>query len=145
MKKDFDNYEILSYRWADLSSEVIVERKFDREEFIILFKKTHEKIKKFSIAPNIDRDVMDLVFSISGFVATRPMHINNEHTAATELTEAMIHCCLYEEAHEDVISKCEWYLFSEIILDFTKPEEMIFNISADLEQWDSIATQRVEI
>ena len=135
MKKDFDSYEILSFRWSTLTSKIIVERKFDREEFILLFKKTFKIIKKYSIAPTIDRDIMNLVFSISGFVATRPMYISNEHTAATELTEAMIHCCLYEEPHENIITKGEWYIFSNISVDFTIPEEMLFNVAMDFEQW----------
>lgn len=137
MKNDFDNYEILSFRWSTLTSKIIVERKFDREEFILLFKKTFKKIKKYSIAPTIDRDIMNLVFSISGFVATRLVYISNEHTAATELTEAMIHCCLYEEPHENIITKGEWYFLSNISFDFTKPNKMLSNITMVLEQWHS--------
>ena len=78
---------------------------------------------------------------ISGFVATRHIKINHEYAAAIELTAAMLHCCLYEGPHENIITKGEWYIFSDISLDFTKPDEMLFNIATDLEQWDDIATE----
>lgn len=137
MKKDFENYETLSFRWSTLTSKAIIERKFNREEFVSLFKKTFEKIKKYSIAPTIDRDIMDLVFSISGFVATRLVNISNEHTAATELVEAMIHCCLYEEPHENIIEKGEWYIFSNTSVDFTEPDKTLLDIAMAFEQWDN--------
>ena len=141
MKTEFDNYEILKLRWETLTEETINENKFDREEFVSLFKETFEEIKKYSIASTIDRDIMDLIFIISGFVATRHIKISPEYAAAIELTDAMLHCCLYEDPHENIITKGEWYIFSDISLDFTKPDEMLFNIATDLEQWDDIATE----
>ena len=107
MKLDFDDYDILSVRWAEFTDKVMLERVFDYDEFISLFGETFEAIKKYSVAPKIDRDLMDLVMNVGGFVATRLVKINHWHIAAVELTEAMVHCCLYEDPHKEIISKGE--------------------------------------
>lgn len=52
-------------------------------------------LKEYSVSPTTKRDIMDLVFNISGFSATRIIEIGYERSAATELVEAMIHCSLY--------------------------------------------------
>ena len=139
MKLDFDDYEILTLRWADLTEKVMLERVFDYDEFISLFGETFEAIKKHSVAPKIDRDLMDLVMNVGGFVATRLVKIDNWHIAAVELTEAMLHCCLYEDPHKEIISKGEWYTISEVTLDLTNPEEMLYMLAQDFEKWDEIA------
>ena len=110
MRENFDDYEFLTLRWFDLRRYAMLENKFDSEVFVSLFKETFEVLKNYSVKPNIDRDIMDLVFEISGFVATRMIKIGYEHAAATEISEAMIHCCLYEEPHEEVITKGKWYI-----------------------------------
>ena len=143
MKLDFDDYEILTLRWADLTEKVMLERALDRDEFISLFGETFEAIKKHSVAPKIDRDLMDLVMNVGGFVATRLAKINYWHIAAVELTEAMLHCCLYEESHKEVISKGEWYTICEVTLDFTNPEEMLYMLAQDFENWDEIAQEEI--
>ena len=136
MKKAFDDYDILTLRWETLASKVRDENMFDRGEFISLFKECYEVLKKYSVMPFVDRDIMGLVFSVSGFFATKFTRISCEHFAAAELAEALIHCCLYEEPHESVITKAEWYIFSDIVLDFTKPDQTLFDITTDLEKWD---------
>jgi hypothetical protein len=65
--------------------------------------------------------------------------IGYEHAAATEISEAMIHCCLYEEPHEEVITKGKWYILSDISIDFTNPDEMLFDIATDIAKRDEIA------
>ena len=139
MRENFDDYEFLILRWFDLRRDAMLENKFDSEVFVSLFKETFEVLKNYSVKPNIDRDIMDLVFEISGFVATRMIKIGYEHAAATEISEAMIHCCLYEEPHEEVITKGKWYIFSNISIDFTNPDEMLFDIATDIAKWDEIA------
>ena len=139
MKLDFDDYDILSVRWAEFTDNVMLERVFDYDEFISLFGETFEAIKKHSVAPKIDRDLMDLVMHIGGFVATRLVKINHWHIAAVELTEAMVHCCLYEDPHEEIISKGSWYTISEVTLDFTNPEEMLYMLVQDFEKLEDIA------
>lgn len=139
MRLDFDDYEILTLRWADLTEKVMLERALDRDEFISLFGETFEAIKKYSVAPTIDRDLMDLVMNAGGFAATRRVKIDHWHIAAVELTEAMLHCCLYENPHKEIISKGEWYTISEVTLDFTNPEETLYMLAQDFEKWDEIA------
>ena len=141
MKLDFDDYEILTLRWANLTEKVMFERALDRDEFISLFGETFEAIKKHSVAPKIDRDLMDLVMNVGGFVATRRVKIDHWHIAAVELTEAMVHGCLYEDPHKEIISKGEWYTISEVTLDFTNPEEMLYILAQDFEKWDEIAQE----
>ena len=51
----------------------------------------------------------------------------------------MIHCCLYEEPNEEVITKGKWYILSDISIDFTNPDEMLFDIATDIAKWDEIA------
>ena len=140
MKKEFDDYDLLTLRWHTLTTEATLEKKFDRDEFVSLFKETFAVIRKYSVSQTIERGIMDLVFTASGFVATKLVRISHEHTAAAELTEAMLHCCLYEEPHDEVITKGEWYIFTDITLDFTDPDEMLFNLANDLETWDLIPT-----
>ena len=144
MKLDFDDYEILTLRWADLTEKVMLERVFDYDEFISLFGETFEAIKKYSVAATIDRDLMDLVMNIGGFVATRRVKIDHRHIAAVELTEAMLHCCLYEDPHEKIISKGEWYTISEVTLDFTAPDETLYMLAQDFEKWDEIAQEEIQ-
>ena len=139
MKLDFDDYDILSVRWAEFTDKVMLERVFDYDEFISLFGETFEAIKKYSVAPKIDRDLMDLVMNVGGCVATRLVKINHWHIAAVELTESMVHCCLYEDPHKEIISKGEWYTISEVTLDFTNPEETLYMLAQDFEKWDEIA------
>ena len=143
MKLDFDDYDILSVRWAEFTDKVMLERVFDYDDFISLFGETFEAIKKHSVAPTIDRDLMDLVMNIGGFVATRLVKINHWHIAAVEFTEAMVHCCLYEDPHKEIISKGEWYTISEVTLDFTNPEEMLYMLAQDFEKWDEIAQEEI--
>ena len=135
MKREFYKYEFLSTKWFEITKNSMLENKFNCKEFILLFKETYDVIKQYSTCSTIDREIMDLIFNISGFVATRQLKIGFEHSAATELTEAMLHCCLYEEAHDEIVTKGEWYIFSDIILDFTNPEETLFNIVAHLDNW----------
>ena len=139
MKLDFDDYDILSVRWAEFTDKVMLERVFDYDEFISLFGETFEAIKKHSVAPKIDRDLMDLVMNVGGFVATRRVKIDHWHIAAVELTEAMVHCCLYEDPHKEIISKGSWYTISEVTLDFTNPEEMLCMLVQDFEKLEDIA------
>ena len=61
------------------------------------------------------------------------------HIAAVELTEAMAHCCLYEDPHEEIISKGSWYTISEVTLNFTNPEEMLYMLVQDFEKLEDIA------
>ena len=138
MRDDFDDYEFLTLRWFDLRRDAMFENTFDSEVFVSLFKETFEVLKSYSIKSNIDRDVMDLVFNISGFVATRMMKISYEHAAATELAEAMIHCCLYEEPHKEIITQGEWYILNDVVLDFTKPDETLADLTADMARWDEV-------
>ena len=141
MRRAFDSYEALSMEWFKLNSDVFMEKKFDRDKFISLFKKTFEVIKQYSTRLTIDRDIMDLVLNISGFVASRLLKISYEHYAATELAEAMLHCCLYEEPHNEIITKGEWYVASDVNIDFANPEVMLAYIATDLEKWYDSATE----
>ena len=86
MRENFDDYEFLTLRWFDLRRDAMLENKFDSEVFVSLFKETFDVLKNYSVKPNIDRDIMDLVFEISGFVATRMIKIGYEHAAATEIS-----------------------------------------------------------
>lgn len=139
MKKEFDEYDLLVLRWAALTTEATLEKKFERDEFISLFKETFAVIRKYSVSQTIERKIMELVFTISGFVATKLVDIGYAHIAATELAEAMLHCCLYEEPHEQEIDKGKWFIFYNVDLDFTDPEGMLLYLATYFEDSDSIS------
>jgi hypothetical protein len=40
---------------------------------------------------------------------------------------------------QEVITKGKWYILSDISIDFTNPDEMLFDIATDIAKWDEIA------
>ena len=141
MNIDFNVTDILPDRWWNLTQDVLSDKKFNKEEFIALFNETFAVLRYCACEDNVNKELIELIKDVSGFTATRFAKVDFYHLAACELTDAMLMNCLQGETQNEPITKGEWYIYSDISLDFTKPDEMLFNIATDLEQWDDIATE----
>ena len=141
MNIDFNVTDILPDRWWNLTQNVLSDKKFDKEEFETLFKETFEVLRYCPCEDSVNKELIELIKDVSGFTATRFAKVDFYHLAACELTDAMLMNCLQGETQNEPITKGEWYIYSDISLDFTKPDEMLFNIATDLGKWDDIATE----
>ena len=142
MKIDFNVTDILPDRWWELTQNVLKNRMFHKEEFISLFKETFEVLRYCACEDTINKELVELVKNVGGFVATRFSKVSYEHLASCELTDAMLVNCLQGEKQAEPISGGVWMLLtSEIEVDFLKADEMLFNFSQDLAWADDIATE----
>ena len=80
--------DILPDRWWDLTRNVLENRKFDTEEFIALFNVTFEVLKYCVCEDSVNRELIELIKDVSGFVATRFAKVDYYHLAACELTDS---------------------------------------------------------
>lgn len=140
----FDDFYItfeLPCAWADLTYDAI-DKKFDTDTFLDLFKKTFEVFRKYSNKETIDRHLVDLIRSASAFSDTRHLRINYEHMAACVLTEGMIqNCFMSDELPEKEITTGEWYPFLgsvEMTFDYTDPEGELEATAYSIEKWESM-------
>ena len=141
MNIDFNVTDILPVKWCEFTQNVLREKKFDREAFIVLFKETFAVLKDCTCEDSVDKGVIELIKDVSGFNATRFAHLNYEHLAACELTDAMLVNCLQCEKKNEPITKGTWYYTCEIELDFSDADEALFVIAQEIDKWDSIATE----
>lgn len=133
MKIDFNVTDILPSRWWDLTKNVLENKKFDKEEFVTLFKDTFDVFGYCACEDSVNKELIELVKNVSGFVATRFSKVNYWHLAACELTDAMITNCLEGATKEEPITKGKWTLLTtEIDVDFLAVDDMLFNFSEDL-------------
>ena len=115
---------------------------FDKEEFISLFKDTFEVLRYCVCEDCVNKELIELIKNVSGFVGTRFSKVGYDHLAACELTDAMLVNCLQSEKQNDPITKGKWVLLTtEIDVDFLRVDDMLFNFSHDLAWADDIATE----
>ena len=139
MNIDFKVTDILPSRWWDLTQNVMENKKFDKEEFITLFKETFEVFRYCACEDSVKKELIELVKDVSGFVATRFSKVNYWHLAACELTDAMLTDCLQGDKQDKPLSKGKWILLTtEIDVDFRNVDNMLFNFSEDL-AWASFS------
>ena len=139
MKIDFNVTDILPSRWWDLTQNVMENKKFDKAEFITLFKDTFDVFRYCACEDGVNKELIELVKDVSGFVATRFSKVNYWHLAACELTDAMLTNCLQGDKQDESISKGKWTLLTtEIDVDFLDVENMLSNFADDL-AWDSFS------
>ena len=130
---------ILPEKWTELTQKVLSNKKFDKEEFIVLFNETFEVLRYCSCEDEVNRGMIQLVKMVSGFIATRFAKLDYYHLAACELADAMLTNCLQYETTDEPISKGKWFrLTSEIDIDFLNVEDELFNFSQDLKWADDI-------
>ena len=133
MTIDFNVTDILPDKWWELTKCVLSDRKFDKEDFVSIFKETFEVLRNCACESNIDKGLIDLIKNASGFAGTRFNKVNYWHLAACELTDAMITNCLEGATKEEPITKGKWTLLTtEIDVDFLAVDDMLFNFSEDL-------------
>ena len=135
MVEDFLITDILPLQWWEFTKEVSQNKKFDSESFCEIFKETFTAISQCSSNEKNDRDTIDLIKNIGGFVSTRFLPLSWEHLAACELTDAMLTNCFCGETYSLIDGIGKWYLLTcEIAVDFNNPENEIFNFATDLEK-----------
>ena len=140
MNIDFKVTDILPDRWWNLTQDVLSDKKFNKEEFIALFNETFAVLRYCACEDNVNKELIELIKDVSGFTATRFAKVDFYHLAACELTDAMFMNCLQGETQKEPITKGKWVLLtSEIDVDFSKVDDMLFNFSQALEWWDGIA------
>ena len=134
--------DVLPDMWWDLNQAVLSDKKFDKEAFIDLFNETFERLRYCACEDSVNKERIELIKDVCGFVASRFAKVDFYHLAACELTEAMLMNCLQGETQKEPITKGKWVLLtSEIDVDFSKVDDMLFNFSQDLEWWDGIALE----
>ena len=134
MNIDFNVTDILPDRWWDFTQNVLGNKTFDKKEFICLFNDTFEVLRYYVCEDIVNRELIQLIKDVSGFVATRFAKVNYWHLAACELTDAMLTNCLQGETQKEPATKGKWVLLtSDIDVDFLNAEDMFFNFSQDLE------------
>ena len=139
MVDDFLITDILPLQWWELTKEISQNKKFEFDSFCELFKETFAAISQYSSEEKIDRDIIELIKDISGFVSTRFSPLSYEHLAACELTDAMLTNCFCGETNSLAEGIGKWCLLtSEIDVDFNSPENEIFNFATDLEKWSEM-------
>ena len=135
MEIDFNTTDILPSKWWYFTHDVLSEKKFDSDKFISLFKETFAVLRNCSCEESINKESIELIKDVSGFVSTRFAKINSEHLAACELTDAMLTNCLQSEAVNKPIKSGKWTLLTcEIDINFLDPETELSNFSLDLEE-----------
>lgn len=133
MNIDFNATDILPLRWWDLTLNVLENKTFDEEEFISLFKETFEVLRYCACEDTVNKELIELVKYVSGFIATKFVKVDYNHLAACELADAMLTNCLQSEKQNEPISQGKWTLLtSEIEVDFLAVDAMLFNFSVDL-------------
>ena len=133
MNIDFNITDILPDRWWDLTQNVLGNKNFDKTEFIVLFNDTFEVLRYCVCEDSVNKELIELIKNVGGFVATRFTKINYYHLAACELTDAMLTNCLQSETTNEPISKGKWTLLTtKIDVDFLNVDDMLFNFSEDL-------------
>ena len=136
MREYFTDDFLLVSAWWRLTDSVADDRIFDEETFLQLFKKTYSVVRQYSTKLCIDREVMELFQNISAFLGTRFTPINAAHSAACELTDAMLSHCFCDEKKDALTSKGTWVLFNEEIeVDFDDVEDEFFRWTLDIENW----------
>ena len=141
MNIDFKVTDILPDRWWNLTRDVLSDKKFDKEEFETLFKETFEVLRHCVCEDCVNKELIELIKNVSGFVATRFAKVNYWHLAACELTDAMLTNCLQGETQKKPMTKGKWVLLTtEIGVDFMNVDEMLFNFSEDL-AWASFSPE----
>ena len=134
MKIDFNVTDILPSRWWEATQTVLGNKRFDKAEFVTLFKETFELLRYCVCEDCVNKELIELIKNVSGFVATRFAKVNYWHLAACELTDAMLTNCLKGETQKEPLTKGKWVLLTtEISVDFMNVDEMLFNFSQDLE------------
>lgn len=142
MKIDFNVTDILPSRWWEATQTVLGNKRFDKAEFATLFKETFEVLRYCACEDSVNKELIELIKDASGFTATRFAKVDFYHLAACELTDAMLMNCLQGETQKEPITKGKWVLLtSEIDVDFSKVDDMLFNFSQALEWWDGIALE----
>ena len=141
MNIDFNVTDILPYSWWNLTQDILSNKKFDKEEFIALFNETFEVLRYCTCEDTVNKELIELIKDISGFVASRFAKVDCYHLAACELTDAMLTNCLQGETQKEPITKGKWVLLTtEIGVDFMNVDEMLFNFSEDL-AWSSVSPE----
>ena len=104
-----------------------------------MFKETFTAIRDYSHKNTIDRDVMELVKEISAFLATRFTYVSTVHSAACELTDAMLTHCFCGDRKDTLSSKGTWcFVNDEIEVDFNDAAEELFRCSIEIEKLTDI-------
>ena len=88
MEIDFNATDILPSKWWYFTHDVLRDKKIDSDEFISLFKETFAVLRNCSCEESINKESIELIKDVSGFVSTRFAKINSEHLAACELTDS---------------------------------------------------------
>ena len=141
MNIDFNVTDILPYSWWNLTQDILSNKKFDKEEFIALFNETFEVLRYCTCEDTVNKELIELIKDVSGFVASRFAKVDCYHLAACELTDAMLTNCLQGETQKEPITKGKWVLLTtEIGVDFMNVDEMLFNFSEDL-AWASFSPE----
>ena len=136
---DFNVTDILPDRWWNLTQDVLSDKKFDRAEFVTLFKETFEVLRYCACENCVSKELIELVKDVSGFVATRFAKVNYYHLAAFELADAMLTNCLQSETQKEPITKGKWVLLTtEISVDFLDVENTLSNFADEL-AWASFS------
>jgi hypothetical protein len=137
MTIDFNVTDILPQRWWEFNTAVLGDGVFDYDEFVALFKDTFDVLRHCACEDAVDKELIELIKDVSGFVVTRFTKLNYWHLAACELTDAMLTNCLQGDTKSVPITKGNWMLLtSELVVDFTAPEEMLYNFASELEALD---------
>lgn len=139
MESNLETVEFLSVEWWNLTDTVLIDKTFDEEVFLSLFKKTFAAVCEYSCKNFIHREVMELVKNISGFLGTRFTPINNNHSAACEFTDAMLTHCFCGEKKYTLTSKGTWSLFGdEIEVDFDNSDDEFFEFVIRIDKLDDM-------
>ena len=121
--------------WWQLTLSVANDRVFDEKTFLQLFHESYAVMRQYSTKLCIRREVMDLFKNISAFLGTRFTPINNAHSAACELTDAMLMHCFCNEKQDTLTSKGTWCLLQEDTeVDFDEAEWQHFMWTLDIEK-----------
>ena len=140
MNIDFNVTDILPEKWWELTQKVLGDKTFDKETFISLFAESFDVFRHCACEDNVDKELINLIKNVSGFVATRFSKVNYWHLAACELTDAMLTNCLQGDKQDEAISKGKWTLLAtEIDVDFLDVENMLSNFADDL-AWASFSS-----
>lgn len=126
MTIDFNVTDILPSRWRELTQNFLNNKNFDKEEFIVLFNETFEVLRYCVCEGSVNRELIELIKNVSGFVGIKYARGSLEQWAACELTDAMLTNCLQCEMKNEPICKGKWTLLTtEIEVDFFDVENMI--------------------
>lgn len=135
MNSDLLTTDLLAQDWWDLTMTITCNNSFDEDTFSRLLQDTYTAVRQYSTENCICRDAMDLYKNICAFLGTRFAPISYAHSAACELTDAMLTHCFCGEKKDTLTSKGTWCLLSvDIDVDFEHVEEEHFNWKIDIEK-----------